>query len=359
MLFPCKIEGYTVNYWYSNIAYIRNNKEGDYVQKDFRFKIISEGLENGVSVTCRKYNISRTLYYRWLKRYKSKGIDGLNDIKKDFVPPNKTSTETENALLSLIKEYPDYGPRALKYLFDELGYNISESAVYNIMTRNNLTKKKHRVHFAMKKDHRITESIPPLTELKSGECWLFWVTNYGYYKTIGNLYEYTLYDLKSQIAATRLYKEVSLKNLEDILTAVAMPVSKSLHLKINFLCFLQDDTILKQLGKTFKSRLNTIISDNGFDFQIHIIPSSNEDLDRIHTFKTTYTDGCLSFLIPYLNQNITFAELKIIFQDYLMDYNVNHKSIFHNMTHSPVEYHNQITNTKLILPIWAYMNRKY
>ena len=140
------------------------------MQKDLRFKIISEGLKDGVSVTCRKYNISRTLYYRWLKRYQSQGIDGLKDIKRDFVPPNKTAVETEKALLGLIKEYPNYGPRALKYLFDELGYEISESAVYNIMKRNKLTKKELRISFSKKQGSKMATSIPPLPQLSSGEC---------------------------------------------------------------------------------------------------------------------------------------------------------------------------------------------
>ncbi len=329
------------------------------MQKEFRFKIISEGLKNGVSVTCRKYNISRTLYYRWLKRYKAEGMDGLGDIKKDFVPPNKTDEETESALLNLIKQYPDYGPRALKYLFDELGYTISESAVYNIMKRNNLTQKKYRLKFAKKQDPNISPSIPPLTALKSGECWLFWITDYGYYEGTGHIYEYTLYDLKSKIAGTRLYSEVSFKNFEDLLTAAAMPVAKTLKMKINFLCFLADNKVLQQLGKTFQRRIHKIIVDNGFDFEIHIIPNSNEDLGSINALKNTYTEGCLSFLIPFINEGVLFSDLKLKFQDYIKDYNLNFKSEFLEGTYSPVEYHNKITDTKLILPIWAYINRNY
>ena len=86
------------------------------MKKDFRFKIISDGLKDGVSATCRKYNISRTLYYRWLKRYQANGIDGLKDMQKDFVPVNKTDIHIESALLNLIKDYPHYGPKALKQI---------------------------------------------------------------------------------------------------------------------------------------------------------------------------------------------------------------------------------------------------
>lgn len=329
------------------------------MQRDLKFKIISEGLKNGISITCKKYNVSRTIYYRWLKRYKSKGIDGLEDIHKDFIPTNKTPIETENDLLNLIKEYPHYGPRAIKYLFDELDYNISESAVYNIMKRNNLTKKESRIKFAKKQEHNITDSIPSLNELHSGECWIFWITNYGYFENVGNIYEYTLYDLKSKIACTRLYNEVSFDNFEDILTAAAMPVARTLNLKINYLCFCENSKLLKQSGKNFKSKINKIISDNGFDFKIRILLHTNDDLDKIDELRKKYTEGCISFLMTLINGQISFSELKIKFQDYLRNYNINYTSIFDNEEYSPIGYHNKLTNTKLILPIWGYIDRKY
>ncbi|MGL6107760.1 helix-turn-helix domain-containing protein [Romboutsia sp.] len=329
------------------------------MQRDLKFKIISEGLKNGISVTCKKYNISRTIYYRWLKRYKYKGIDGLDSIKKDFVPTNKTTIEIENALIDLIKEYPHYGPKAIKYLFDELGYNISESAIYNIMKRKNLSKKENRIKFAKKKEDKIVQSIPSLNELNSGECWVFWVNDYGYFENIGKVCEYTLYDFKSRIACTRLYNEVSFDNFEDLLTAVAMPVAKTLNLKINYLCFFKDDKVVKQSRKNFKSNVNNIISDNGFNFKIHIVLDSNNDFDEIHKFKNEYTERCISFLMTLINDSVEFSLLKIKFQEYLRNYNINCKHIFDNEEYSPIEYHNKLTNTKLILPIWAYIDRKY
>lgn len=329
------------------------------MEKDLKFKIISECLKNGISITCRKYNISRTLYYRWLKRYKAKGIDGLDTVKKNFVPSNKTNIKIENALLNLIKQYPNYGPKSIKYLFDELGYNLSESAIFNIMKRNNLTQKENRIKFAKKQEDKLTTDIPNITELSSGECWIFWITDYGYYKNLGHIYEFTLYDLKSRIACTRLYNEVSFSNFEDILTAIAMPVAKTLNLKIKYLCVFEDSKILKQSIKSFKSNINKIISDNGFDFKINILLDNNKDLEKIDELRKKYTESCLSFLISLINEEISFLELKIKFQGYLRNYNINAKSIFDNEEYSPIEYHNKLTNTKLILPIFAYINRKY
>lgn len=328
------------------------------MHKVLRFKIISEGLRDGISLTCRKYNISRTIYYRWLNRYKTLGIDGLDDIKKDFVPTNKTDTKVENTIFNLIKKYPNYGPRALKYLLEELDYNISESAVFNVLKRNRLTNKDSRLKFARKRKSKITRVIPSLSELKSGECWIFWITDYGHYENIGNIYAYTLYDFKSRIACTRLYHDVSFDNIEDILTAVALSVATSLKLKINYLCFFKDCNIMKKSGSTFKSKINDIIQSYGLDVNIHILNSS-EDLDVINALKKQYTKGCISFLMPLINKGISLGDLKMQFQGYIRNYNINYKTDFGNDICSPVEYHNRLTNTKLILPLWAYMNREY
>lgn len=328
------------------------------MEKELRFKIISEGLKNGISATCRKYEISRTIFYRWLKRYKSCGLDGLNDVKKDFVPINKINTEIEHTIFDLIKKYPHYGPRAIKYLLDELGYRISESAVFNVMKRNNLTNKEKRILYAKKRDTKITRSIPTVAKLSSGECWIFWITDYGYYENIGILFEYTLFDLKTRIACTRLYNEISFDNFEDILTAVAMPVATTINFKPNYLCFNKNVKLIKKSRKVFINKINKIIQNNGLDVRIHIL-NDNDDLDKINEYKNQYTEGCISFLMPLINRGVSFTELKLQFQEYIRNYNINHKFLYDKKLYSPIEYHNILTNSSLILPICVYLDRKY
>lgn len=329
------------------------------MKKDLKFQILSEGLTNGVSLTCTKYNISRTIYYRWLKRYKTLGIDGLDTIKKDFVPINKTCPETEKALLNLIKEYPHYGPRALKYLFEELGYTLSESAIYNMMKRNNLTHKDSRIKFAQAHHKKLTTPLPSLHQLQSGECWIFWITDYGHYKNIGNIYAYNLYDLKSRIACTRLYDKVSLSYFEEILAAVAMPVAKTLDLNIHYLCLFKDCKIIQASKKNFKAKLSKIILNHGFDFKIHIFLPSNSDLTTIRKLKKQYSEDCASFLMPHLQGTIDFNTLKTHFQEYLRNYNMKELIPFDVGDCSPIDYHIHCTHKKLILPIWAYIDREY
>lgn len=329
------------------------------MDRDLKFKIITEGSINGISNTCRKYNISRTLYYRWLKRYKAKGIVGLDPIIKDFIPSNKTNKEVEEALLNLIKKYPSYGPRAIKYLFNDVGYKVSESAIYNIMKRNNLSNKENRIKFSRRHQSKITSALPDFNTASSGECWFFWITNYGRYNNLGNLYEFTLFDYKSRIACSRLYNEVTFNNFEDLLTASAMPVAKTLNLKVNHLCVLQDSKIFNLSNKSLNSKIHKLIEDNRFDFKVHIISDKSEELNTAYELRRIFTEGTSNFLIPWINSDIAFSKLKLQFQDYIRNYNIVYKTTFDKEEYTPVQYHNKVTNTKLILPMWAYINREY
>ncbi len=328
------------------------------MDKDDRFKIISEGMKNGVTATCKKYNISRTIYYRWLKRFKLEGIDGLNEVKKNFTPKNKTRDEVEKSILNLVKSYPSYGPRSIKYLLEEIGHNISESAVYNIFKRNSLTKRNDRIEFSKLKLSDFKSPPIDMDMIKSGECWIFWITDLGYFKDHGHIYSYNLFDLKSHIACSRLYSKISFNNLEDLLTAVALSVAASLRLKMKYLCLFEDRKILKSADNMSKSKLKKTLEGNGFKSSIQVI-KENTNSKEIKSLKTTYTEQLISFLIPLLNSGICFSDIKFRYQGHIRNYNLAYKKKYGDEYYTPVEYHNEHTNTKLVLPLWAYINREY
>ncbi|MEG0668987.1 MAG: helix-turn-helix domain-containing protein [Clostridium sp.] len=329
------------------------------IDKDLKFKIISDGINNGVTYTCQKYNISRTLYYRWLNRYKSTGIDGLDKIPKTSTPINKTDAKVEAALLNLIKQYPSYGPRYIRYIFKELGYNLSESAIYNIMKRNNLTTKESRLKFAKTNKDNTLDTTPNFNILESGECWLFWITDYGLHSKVGHIFQYTFFDYKSKIACSRLYNEVTFDNFDDILTSTAIPIAKTLNLPIHYLCFFNNNKLLNKSKKSFDLKINKLINDNAFDFKVHILSNENEEIGIINSLRKSYTEASSSFLMPLINNQAPFHDIKQQFQDFIRNYNITYKSKYANEEYTPVEYHNKMTNSKLILPMFAYLNREY
>lgn len=327
------------------------------MDKQLKFNIITEGQKNGVSLTCKKYNISRTLYYRWLERYKANGINGLDEIKKKkFTPVNKTKPEVVSMILNLIKKHPKYGPREIKYLLEDIGLNVSESAVYNAMKKNNLTTRHKRISFSSKRDKNISRNYPDFDLLNSGECWLCWTTPYGEFRDMGPIYEYTIFDYKSKIACSRLYNQMSAENFEDILLAVAIPVAQTLNLNPKYLCFFEVDKMKSK--QQFSSLSQTIVQNIGNDVSIHVLKTS-EDLVRFEDLRKNYTHQCLSFIIPLINNGVSFNALKIHLQNYIRDYNINFKQDYGDNLYSPVEYHVELSNSEMILPLWAYIERQY
>lgn len=318
-----------------------------------KLEILSEGQKNGISKTCQKHKISRTLYYRWLNRYKSHGIEGLN-IQRKGQPANKTSSDVEENILRLIKSYPTYGPRSIMYLLEELDYRISESAVFNVMKRHNLTNRQARQRFSHRRQKKVIDTLPDTQTINSGECWVFWIKDYGYHKTLGQLYEYTLIDLKSKIACSRIYQTITIDSFEDLLLAVAMPVAQSLRFQTKYLCFF-DQCHLKHHHKNFQEQIRDILSRSNFDVKIHLIKNSH----IFNGLQENYTKACISFLLPKLNKSIVFNEVKLAFQKYIRRYNIEETLTYEDGVFTPVNYHCHCTHTNVILPLWAYLDRNY
>ena len=53
----------------------------------------------GVTVGCRKYNISKSLYYDWMDRYNSHGLEGLEDRRAKNMDAQFKRLEKENRIL--------------------------------------------------------------------------------------------------------------------------------------------------------------------------------------------------------------------------------------------------------------------
>ena len=66
-----------------------------------RLSILQEGEREGKMSTCRKYNLSPSLYSRWHERYLSKGMNGLKPFYRR-IDPVVATLEQENARLKRI-----------------------------------------------------------------------------------------------------------------------------------------------------------------------------------------------------------------------------------------------------------------
>jgi transposase InsO family protein len=93
------------------------------------------------SKICKRFNISRPTGYKWLKRYKNKGLQNLIDkprVRKSI--NHKTDKDIEDLIIELRNKHLAWGPRKLKRRLENLGNkNIpSHVTVGNILKRNNM-----------------------------------------------------------------------------------------------------------------------------------------------------------------------------------------------------------------------------
>lgn len=77
------------------------NKNKRKFNQQERLDILREAEQNGVELTVRKHNISRSLYYFWKNKFDRSGVDGLADQYQRVDPAVKT-LEKENERLRKI-----------------------------------------------------------------------------------------------------------------------------------------------------------------------------------------------------------------------------------------------------------------
>jgi transposase InsO family protein len=131
-----------------------------HIEIDRRYNLIHEKEWTGkpVSIICKRYSISRKSYYKWKKRYKEKGIEGLLDASRrpHNIRYRKVTSEVEETILDL-RLTKRFGCNRIKFrLKRTIGLSLSTRTIYKILKRHslNILKCKARTRtykrFAMK-----------------------------------------------------------------------------------------------------------------------------------------------------------------------------------------------------------------
>jgi transposase len=95
-----------------------------------------------VSVICKRYGVSRKTYYKWKKRYKQKGIDGLSDLSKrphNIKYKKVTSEIQEEAILDLRLTKRFGCNNRIKFRLKRItGLSLSTRTIYKTLKRHGL-----------------------------------------------------------------------------------------------------------------------------------------------------------------------------------------------------------------------------
>jgi transposase InsO family protein len=109
-------------------------------------EVIQKALSNQVSISdlAVEYRISRQTIYKWIKRFKEQGIDGLMELsRRPHSSPNRTTSGNTELILNIHDEYSAWGGRKLRQRLINKGHKIDD--IPSESTFNRVLKKHGRI----------------------------------------------------------------------------------------------------------------------------------------------------------------------------------------------------------------------
>lgn len=199
-----------------------------------RLHIIKYYLNHRINVTslCKRFNRSRTWFYKWKRRHDTYGDIGLmNILRRPPAQPNQTPIDIEMKLLDFIEEHPSYGPVRIANEMKRNEIAVTPSAVYNVLRRRNLNTRKMRLEYIRIK-HGIVATPSDLERARDQAKTRSLDTRYpghivgmdvfyvGTLKGVGRIFQITAIDTYSSYAWAKLYTDKSARSACDFMMHV-------------------------------------------------------------------------------------------------------------------------------------------
>jgi transposase-like protein len=116
----------------------------EYERRVEAIRRVTEG--ESVSKVCQELERSRTWYYKWRRRYKEDGLEGLHDRRPGHVPPQETPDSVRQLILEirdrLVRQaetgeyHGGIGDKAILHELQQLGLALPDrSTIYRILRR--------------------------------------------------------------------------------------------------------------------------------------------------------------------------------------------------------------------------------
>jgi len=211
----------------------------------FRLRVMARAqVLHNVTRACQELGISRTLFYRWRKRYLAYGRDGLHPRRlgpRRGRPP-LLSVQAERAILALALAWPTWGPVQLADQLRRLehgGLRIAPSTIYRLLRRMGLQTRWERL--AVLEAHSaqaaglLTErtrrqlaaaqrhQAPHIQATKPGELVCVDTFYISKLKGVGKVWQYTACDAACSFAVAQVSLEFSAKAAARFLTGRVVP----------------------------------------------------------------------------------------------------------------------------------------
>jgi transposase InsO family protein len=131
-------------------------KERDTMSLRLEFVTLAKLPDANMRRLCRRYQVSPTTGYKWLKRFNESGADGLTDLSRQpHRTPRRSPPPLERAVVRLRKAHPAWGGRTIQAYLHQHGWTQppAPSTVTDILRRKHLLQpaseatQRHWQHF--------------------------------------------------------------------------------------------------------------------------------------------------------------------------------------------------------------------
>jgi len=222
----------------------------------FKYSVLQHARKhNNITYSCREFNISRAVYYKWLKRFAKLGYLGLQDKEKAKPKmPNQIKPDKEKIILNYIIEYPTHGPRRIANELKQQGMTISDTGVYNVLRRKSLNRCLDRLFFAQEKSDNpvVTERyLREVAKRKPAHInayypgYLFCQDTFyvGTIKGLGRIYQQAGIDAYAGFGFAKVYTDKTAISAINFLKTKVLPVYRQFNIPV--------DRILTDNGKEY------------------------------------------------------------------------------------------------------------
>jgi len=216
-----------------------------------------------VTEACEQLSISRSLFYRWRKRYEAYGADGLHPKRSgpSRGRPSAVTPEQERAVLALALAGPSWGPQRLADQLRSQGVRLAPSTIHRLLRRMGLGTRRQRLGIIEHHSARTAGLLTERTRKKllrarfgrtqhvqaeiPGELVCFDSFYVGRLKGVGSVWQLTACDAACSFAFARIVPWPTSHAAASFLRQVVAPAYKAAGWKLQ--------RVLSDHGNEFKA----------------------------------------------------------------------------------------------------------
>ena len=237
---------------------------------DLKCRVIKAAIRiKSVKQVCDLFNVPRSTFYEWKKKYDKDGFEGLRrQIPVENNHPQRLADNVVDKILELRKEYQLGAIRITWYLERYHGIKTSESSVYRTLVRHGLNRLPKTASRRTVHTKRYAKKVPG----HHVQVDVKFVNLEGPHGTNVRRYQYTAIDDATRIRALRIYKKHNQSSAIDFIDYVVDKFPFRIH------------TVRTDRGHEFQAQFHWHVEDKGMR-HVYIKPRSpqlNGKVERSH-----------------------------------------------------------------------------